>query len=142
MHKSLLWLSLTLGIALFGCEKEEPHVPNIATNISINLNLPSYNALQNPGGWLYLTGGSEGIIVYRLTDQDFVALDRHCPFNVVDHCRVSVDEETNVTAVDYECCGSVFSILDGMVQAGEARRPLKKFNTLYNANTKELKIYN
>ncbi len=57
---------LLLVSAAPGCRKSEPGgVPPVAVDISININNPAYNALAVPSGWLYLSGGSQGLIVYR-----------------------------------------------------------------------------
>lgn len=117
-------------------------MPRFATDITINLNLPEYNALINPGGWLYLTGGSRGIIVYRISNDEFVAYDRHCTYNVPQRCRVSVIEDSGITAKDEECCGSVFDLYTGGVLEGPAQLGLQSFRTFYNSDTRTLRIFN
>lgn len=138
-------LSLILLAALStGCQDkdENERVPRIQTDISLNLNLPEYNILLNPGGWLYLTGGSRGIIVYRLNNDEFSAFDRHCTFNVQDACRVFVDENSGLTAADTLCCGSQFEIITGNVVEGPAQFQLQPFRTQFNQNSDILRIFN
>lgn len=70
-----------LLLSITGCRKETSGgVPLTPVDFQINVNNPAYNDLAVPGGWLYLTGGSLGIIVYRKSMEEFVALDRHCPY--------------------------------------------------------------
>ena len=86
------------------------------------------------GGWVYITGGSRGIIVYRFSPDEFLAFDRHCTFQVEDGCRTDVDN-TNITAVDSDCCGSKFLIVDGAPIDGPANIGLQHYNTQFDGNT-------
>ena len=122
-------------------DKEDRIVPRIATDITLNLNLPEYNTLINPGGWLYLTGGSRGVVVYRISNDEFVAFDRHCTYNVPERCRVSM-EDSGVTLKDEQCCGSVFDMFTGGVLEGPADRGLQSFRTFYSSETNTLRIFN
>lgn len=133
------------GFAVFilwasGCRKEEQGgVPYTRVDIQFNVNNPAYVDLQVPGGWIYITGGSRGIIVYRKTMDDFVAMDRHCPYRPEDGCQVFVDA-TQVTVRDTVCCGSAFLIVDGSVTQQPAAIGLQQYNTTFNGAT--LRIYN
>ncbi len=123
-----------------GCRKEPiGGVPLTPVDISININNPSYADLAVPGGWLYLTGGSMGLIVYRQTNESFVAMDRHCPYQPAELCRVIVDD-TEVIARDTTCCHSSFLITDGSVLEGPAALNLQRYNTTFNGTV--LRIYN
>ncbi|GEM53308.1 hypothetical protein F0358_01075 [Empedobacter brevis] len=56
-------------------------VPTTTVNVIINTNLPLYSALNNPGGWIYVSGataGTRGIIVVR-TASGYKAYDRNAP---------------------------------------------------------------
>lgn len=123
-----------------GCRKEERGgVPLTPLDISINVNNPAYADLAVPGGWTYLTGGSLGLIVYRASMDEFTVLDRHCPFQPADLCRVHVDD-SQITARDTACCTSAFLITDGSVVQGPAALNLQRYNTTFNGTT--LRIYN
>ena len=67
-----------------GCNSDDGTVscvPNTIVNVSININLPLYSNLNNPGGWVYVDGataGSRGLIVVR-TASSFKAYDRNAP---------------------------------------------------------------
>ncbi len=133
------FLALAL-LAMAGCKKEERGgVPLTPVDISINVNNPSYADLQVPGGWLYLTGGSMGLIVYRTNMESFVAMDRHCTYNPAQLCRVFVDE-SQLIAQDTLCCQSKFLITDGTVVQGPAAINLQRYNTTFNGTT--LRIFN
>lgn len=139
----LPFLALAIAALLAnGCKKDrESAIPLVGVDININLNLPEYNALQVPGGWAYLIGGSEGIIVYRKSSDEFTAVDRHCTYQPADQCRVTVDG-SGVIARDTTCCHSAFLLMDGSVTQGPAALGLKQYHTLYNGNTQVLRIYN
>lgn len=140
-QRSIAWLSCLLVLfAGGGCKKENTSgVPFAGVDITINVNNPAYVDLQVPGGWLYLTGGSMGIIVYRKTIDEFVATDRHCPYLPSAFCRVVVDD-SEVTARDTACCHSAFLIMDGTVTEGPATIGLQRYNTSFNGTL--LRIYN
>ena len=142
------WKLATGALVLFfgmllagsGCRKETSGgVPLTQVDFQINVNNPAYNDLAVPGGWLYLTGGSLGIIVYRKSMEEFVALDRHCTYQPSELCRVHVDD-TEVIARDTTCCGSAFLIMDGSVTQGPASLGLQRYNTSFNGSI--LRIYN
>lgn len=137
---SLYGLSLAAALGSTACRREERGgVPLTPLDISINVNNPSYADLAVPGGWLYLTGGSQGLIVYRAGVDDFVAMDRHCPYQPAELCRVFVDE-SEIVARDSACCHSAFLITDGSVVEGPAALNLQRYNTSFNGTT--LRIYN
>lgn len=139
MKYSILLIFFLLMLAA-GCQKNERGgVPLSPVDISININNPSYADLAVPGGWLYLTGGSLGLIVYRQTNETFVAMDRHCPYQPAELCRVFVDA-TEVVARDTICCHSSFLITDGSVMEGPAALGLHRYNTTFNGTV--LHIYN
>ena len=131
-------------LVLTGCrdDDENERVPRIQTDFTVNLNLPDFTGLQNPGGWEYFSGGSRGIIVYRVNNDEFVAFDRHCTYNVPQACRIFVDENSGLTAADTICCGSVFDIFTGNPVVGPAEVSLQSFRTQYNPNTNSLRVFN
>lgn len=87
-----------------------------------------------------MTGGSRGIIVYRIGLDEFSAFDRHCPYNVTEGCQVSVVD--GIFAEDTLCCHSRFEILYGTPVSGPAEHTLQSFRTQFNPNANMLRIYN
>ncbi len=126
-------------LTITSCRKENSsQVPLVAVDITINLNDPQFINLAVPTGWIYLTGGSMGLIVYRNNNTDFTCYDRHSPYNVDEYCRVSVSDD-NITAID-ECSDSQWVLTDGQVVLGPAEAPLRAYQTNYNPPY--LRIYN
>ena len=141
--KKLFFIALISATVVISCKRDkddELQVPRVATNLTINLNLPQYSPLNNPGGWAYVTGGSRGIIVYRVSTEEFSAFDRHCPYNVEEGCQVSVVDAT--IAEDTLCCHSRFEIIYGTPVSGPAEHTLQSFRTQFNPNANLLRIYN
>src|SRR4051812_5159969 len=77
------YLLLFLLLTLLSCHKKAKTqpianhpVPYVPVAISVYPNDPLNFALQSIGGWKYIDGGINGIVVYRKSDQEFVALER------------------------------------------------------------------
>ncbi len=138
-------LFLLAAVFFHSCDKDREHpVPHVHVNIDLNiinynLNSPglSHQFAQNEGGRIF---GYRGIIVYRLSTDEFRAFDRACPCNP-HQCTVSIDPENRVTATD-ACCGSRFLLIDGSVMEGDAGFPLKPYRTFFNPSTNRLQITN
>ena len=128
-------------IFLTSCVKNTNIVPYVYVEHNINISLPYYASLNAIGGWVYITGGSEGIIIYRQSYNQFAAYDRHCTYNAENPCgRASVDS-TNLF-VECSCDGSQYQLYDGLVIQGPASYSLKNYQTSFNSLTNELHIYN
>ncbi len=144
-YKFTIFFASLLIILLMapGCKKEssqnQNEIPIVAVSISLNPNSTEYIELNPVNGWVYLTGGYRGIIVYRLSLNDFVAFDRACPYDWdANNTRIALDS-SHVMA---QCptCKSKFLLIDGSVYSGPSKYPLKQYQTSYNGNV--LYIYN
>ncbi|HDQ16455.1 MAG TPA: hypothetical protein ENN45_05295 [Bacteroidetes bacterium] len=138
MHKKRLIILLVFTSAFFSCQKDTHPVPNVYVNIYINVTSTQYIELNNIGGWLYLTGGYNGIIVYRRSLNEFMAFDRACPHHPYNSPALDVDASGMLA----ECsdCGSSFLLYDGTVVQGPANLPLKAYRTIFDGI--HLRIYN
>jgi hypothetical protein len=123
----IIW-SLTLS----GCriKPTEHTIPDISVNIDIDINLAQYNDLNFIGGWVYLNGGYNGMIVHRSTVDIIAAYDRQAPYLVSDHCQLDVDSG-GVTCKD-PCSGSKWILFDGQLVKGPATYPLKQYTTSFD----------
>ncbi len=124
------WAALVLMTTLGARCNRDSVVPYVPVQFEINVNLPAYQALNAPSGWLYVSGGSRGIIIYRLNNDEFMAYDRHSTYNIEDGCQVTVGED-NILISD-PCSASQWLIIDGSVSVGPAERPLQQYNTFWN----------
>jgi nitrite reductase/ring-hydroxylating ferredoxin subunit len=141
MNKKNFTLAIFTGIMFFftDCKKEDKVVPDVPIDIYIYTTDPSFVNLNAVGGWVYITGGSRGIVIYRRTNTEFSTIERHCTYQPENSCaRVEVDS-SNIILVDH-CCGSKFLITDGALQNGPATRPLKLYNNTFDGTV--LHIYN
>jgi nitrite reductase/ring-hydroxylating ferredoxin subunit len=106
----------------------------------VNLSLPSNINLNAIGGYIYIaSSGVRGIIVYRKSATEFVALDRNCTYDPKAACATVVVDNTNFFAED-TCCHSKFQINNGQVVNGPAALPLKEYPTEFDGNI--VHIYN
>ncbi len=142
-RKKLLAYSLVFSILIvslfYACKKDDTGVPIVAVDIYIYTSNPSFINLNAVGGWVYITGGVRGILVYRKSISEFMAYDRNCTYNSSDPCAVVYVDSSNIIATD-TCCNSQFSIYDGTVLQAPAGVPLKAYNTTFDGNV--LHIYN
>lgn len=125
----------TLLIGFIQCQDNESNnIPLVEVFIDININDPAYINLKNVGGWEYITGGSRGLIVYRISQDQFNVFDRHCTFQPSNTCALVSVDATNFTASD-QCCGSSFLLENGSVSRPPATLPLKSYNTSFDGTT-------
>jgi len=122
------------------CNDEKYPIPNVPVNVSINLDLPSYQPLTSPGGCVYVNGGSRGLVVYR-NFNEFIALDRHSTYNSQDACAIVIINPDNVFELKDTCSGSRFSIMNGAVIEGPAKFGLKRYNAFWDG-AYTVNIYN
>lgn len=117
-------------LALVSCRKENSQVPLVAIDVTLNVNEPQFFDLTVPTGWVYITGGSRGVIIYRNSQDEFTAMDRHSPYNVSAGCAVTVSGDNVV--IDDPCSDSQWIIVDGSILTGPTDQPLKQYRTQWN----------
>ncbi len=137
-----------LGFA--ACDKgEQPPIDTGYVNITIYPNSTEYLQLNSVGGWVYLYANepSRGILVYRLSVDEFLAFERTptykpdscCVYEPTIKCSRVVVDESGIIAVD-TCSGSEYLMIDGSVVKGPATYPLVQYQTAYDGDA--LHIYN
>ena len=124
-------LTFFLVANIFSCDNKHQVVPNVYVNFYLSIYDPEFNHLAAPGNSIYVTGGVNGILIYRVSQDEFKAFDRTCTFSVTDNCQITTDE-TGIFAVDSICCDSKFLLLDGSVTNGPATYPLKEYQTTFD----------
>ncbi len=130
-----------LGVSFSACKKTSSNpVANIPFDITINLNLPSYIALQGVGGYAYVSGGVQGIIVYRKSTDEFIAFDRQSPVNTTPCKKPLTTNLNNFLQLDDSCTNAKFSLFDGSSISG-SDFGLRQYQTTWNKGNL-LRIYN
>ena len=131
-NRFLMFPIFMVNIFLCSCGDKEQHpIPNVAVSLIINLDLPSYQSLNNVGGWAYIDGGSKGIVVYRGFD-NFIALDRHSTYDAAADCSIATVDSVNFFVLNDGCSASQYNIMDGTVTKGPAKWGLKSYATSWD----------
>ncbi|MCQ2975851.1 MAG: hypothetical protein MJ211_13705 [Bacteroidales bacterium] len=143
MKTKLFFVVLIFTIFSLSCETEENPVPDVRVDFEFSLNNAQYSNLQNPGGWVYLTGGYNGIFVYNVDCDTYYAYDRSCTANNKHTCLVYDEKEHCLLHTDTcENCSSKFSVpLKGAVIQGPAKFPLRQYE-VYKTQNGRLRITN
>jgi nitrite reductase/ring-hydroxylating ferredoxin subunit len=136
-------LSLLLLSTFFtNCSKNgdtTSSIPNVAVSFAINPNSTEYYRLNTVNGWEMLTGGYKGILVFRVSPDEFTAFERACPYDWQNsNARIVVDT-SGITAY-CPSCKSEFILLDGTPFKGPSHFSLKRYNATYDGSI--LYIYN
>ncbi len=109
-------------------------------NYSIYASTPEFFNISIPGGWIYISAGEKGIIVYRLSNTDFLAFERKCPHDGVNNGNAIVKVQADNYNIKDTICGSKFSIIDGQILQGPSTKPLYQYITYFDGNV--LNIHN
>lgn len=122
---------ILIAVISGSCKKSSTscQIPNMLVDITVYTTDPAFFKLNAVGGWVAITGGVKGIIVYQQSLGVYVAYDRNCTYMPANaNAIVSVDTTNNVTMID-PSCGSKFSLYDGSVLKGPAACGLKQYST-------------
>lgn len=148
MKSKLTLILLSVMLMHTTCKKSNSTTTNsdffspVYVNTSVDLSFAQYSPLTLLQGYVYITGGNRGIIIYHTIDDQFVAFDRTCPVNTTQTCAfVSMDS----VPVRYrcgkpdtsgwkKCCTSTFDAAYGSPLSGEAKRGLKQYYTSKQGN--------
>ncbi|HCC71111.1 MAG TPA: hypothetical protein DEQ09_08185 [Bacteroidales bacterium] len=138
--------SLICIFSLFhnSCNKENNDViPDVLVDFYIDLNDPEFFELNAIGNHVLINSSTNnmgikaagyddnGIIVYRSQVDEFIALDRTCPYDyVLDGSSIAV----NVDGIYAECpvCNSTYALPSfGTPISGPSKYPLKMYRTSF-----------
>ena len=144
---SIFILLIFSNLSIKSCGSREDTVscfPNNPINVTLNLNLPAYNALNNDGGWIYINeqqSGTRGLIAVR-TGNAFKIYDRNAPHLCPDDnttLEVTKDNLSILCPKD----GTKWILRTGQPQTGaKTGLPPRTYTTYnYDPATKTLNIY-
>lgn len=121
-----------LLLLLISCTEDTQHpVPNVYVDFPpINVESAQYIELNSIGGWAYFTGGFKGVIIYRVSYDEFRAFDRACPHHPYEDCAIV--RVTDPPLATDSCCGSTFLLLDGSPVEGPSQFPLREYQAVFN----------
>lgn len=145
--KKIKFISVAiLCVLTVSCKKKATPVQNngienVPVNLVIYTNDPLNNKLQAAGGWMYFNGGVAGIIVYRKSPSEFVALERASTY-YPDNYDARVKVQSNAFTLRDTISGSEWQIFDGAVTKGPATLPLRIYSNSFDQGTGTLRIFN
>ena len=120
-------------ILLVACSKDEqaPVIPYVYVSFNLNPNGTEFIHLNAVNGWETVTGGYNGILIFRKSVNEFVAFERACSYDpTVTGAQVRVD--TSGITCTCPICHSKFILLDGTSYQGPTHWPLKQYSTYYD----------
>ena len=131
----ITFLILSLSLFSGSCTKDNNNnIPLVNVDLFLHTTDPLFISLNAVGGWIYLNGGSRGLIVYKASNTEFKVYDRHCTYEPSNACALVSVEANNILGFD-DCCGSRFILAaDGSVSNGPAVIPLKQYRTTFDGS--------
>ncbi|MBV8326040.1 hypothetical protein [Chryseobacterium sp.] len=143
---SFIFISLIFSsLYINSCGSREDTVncfPNNPINVSLNLNLPAYNAINYDNGWIYVNeqqSGTRGLIVVRVGDS-FKVYDRNAPHICPDN-NTTLEVKDNI-AILCPKDNTRWILRTGQPESGaKTSLPPKTYPYNYNSATKILNIY-
>ncbi len=138
-------VALFMGVIFMSaCKKsgDDPNsdIPYAYINVVINPNSTLYQELNIIGGWMYypyVNPPSRGLIIYRITQDQFLAYERTPPVNSNACCDAETGLCTYLIVGDYfpfvydTCSDLSYQIIDGS-PISPATVPLKRYMTAYD----------
>jgi nitrite reductase/ring-hydroxylating ferredoxin subunit len=124
----------TLVIAIFLAIAFSTQAQVAFPEIIVNLSYPQYQSLKMDGGYKYIEGGMHGIILYRSSENNYIAFERACPHHPYDE-NATVDVDMSGLYMVDHACKSNFSFPDGNPTAGPARRAMWIYRVSIVGNT-------
>ncbi len=92
------FLFLLVSLLSLSCSKSDdkqdqnPYLTDPAVSMSLNLNLPEYNTLKFPGNYVVTGQGIKGIVVYCVSENNYLAFDLTDPNHTPSNCsRMELD---------------------------------------------------
>ena len=123
---------LGLCLVLQGCEPQiQNEIPYAFVEIDINLNDVEFDDLRLDGGYVYILGGVRGIIIYRVSEQEYRAFERNSPVNATAACSIIDVDASGLFLVDP--CHNVYFDFSGEPISGNSL-PLLQYATILDRN--------
>ena len=153
VYKTTILLACTLvGLSFYGtsCKDSSRVTENIPTgliNLTLDLNLPSYQHLQQVGTHAYVQGGVKGVLIVHDYDDSWYAFERACAFEPTKACSNIWVDSINIQLMCGTYSGSTFQscceskyMYSGFPLKGPAAGRLAQYYITRNNNI--LQVYN
>ena len=125
--KKIFYIFLVF-IAFISCDDKNEWIPNVRVSENIFL---SQIANLGPLQATYWEGGVNGLIIFRLPENEFNVFDRMCPYEASTSCSVEIKDEM---FAECPCCDSKFTLEFNSLLRGPANRPLHQYRTAVQGN--------
>lgn len=141
---SIFTLLIFSNLTINSCKNSQDTVscfPSSPINVTLNLNLPAYNSLNQVGGWIYVNeqqSGTRGLIIVRASDTSFKVYDRNAPHICPDNNTTL--EVKNGTSVICPKDNATWILVTGQPTA-VANVPPKTYLFNFDASSKILTVY-
>jgi len=115
-------------------------IPDVPVNIEFNLKEPRYINLNVVMGAVKIDGygyKNNGVIVFRLNENEILAFDATCPKHIDINASVNLDSNGSGTATCPHCGTTYYLINYGYPKEGY---PLKRYQVLRNGDY--VRVYN
>jgi len=122
--KKIAAIAIVFLLFFASCGKEENYIPDYPVNYSITV--AEFSIRATNGILLVPNQGVAGLIIVRISTNDYVAFDRCSTVNPEKACAVTPEDGGVFLALD-PCSGGKFSLLDGSPQKAPAKRALKRY---------------
>lgn len=136
------FFALSLSFQSCGDDGNTGSIPFVNVNVQLDLNDPSFIALNPFGGYILLDGyGNRGLVIYHNFDDTYSCYDRICSHQPSNPCSIVEVEESGLylqcgvtNGSEYTpCCDSKF-LWDGFPTDGPAIYPLQAYQVYKNGN--------
>ena len=132
-YRVFFWFGLILALA---CSKDTnliSPIPDVIVREQLNLNSAEALPLKSRDGtFVYIKGGLKGIIVYRRSQDNFLAFERKSPYRLEDSCGIISGHNSYLYMID-SCHNCTFD-WQGQPTGGPCKDIMKQYQVQYLNN--------
>jgi hypothetical protein len=132
-YRVFFWFGLILA---FSCSKDTnliSPIPDVIVREQLNLNSSEALPLKSRDGtFVYIKGGLKGIIVYRRSQDNFLAFERKSPYRLEDSCGIISGHSSYLYMID-SCHNCTFD-WQGQPTGGPCKDIMKQYQVQYLNN--------
>lgn len=130
-----------ISILAFSCKKDDdftgnnPNLIDPLVNITLNLNLPEYDALKFPGGSVLLNPpqGIRGVVVYNINNSEYTAFELSDPNHTPNSCS-RMEIEGIIATCPCTTDDNEYNIVTGQSMTDQNLFPMLRYRAVRNGN--------